>query len=191
MHNQLDFHHGPGFDDHGSRVAFLATAAGRHMGLRGREIQRLRFAAFVHDIGKTKVDPAILAKQTELADAELAQVREHPRIAHDHLDGIVHPTINEAVLSHHERWDGRGYPNGLRATAIPLHARIIFVADAFDVMTSGRDYRAQLTIAEAGAELTRSAGRQFDPEIVDTFASLRRDALGHFDENSTRPGLLH
>ena len=189
MHD-LDFHHGPGFDDHGSRVAFLAIAAGRHIGLRGREIDRLRFAAFVHDVGKTQVDPAILAKGSELAESELAQVREHPRIAHDHLDGIVHRSVNEAVLSHHERWDGRGYPNGLRAKSIPLFARIIFVADAFDVMTSGREYRPRLTVPEAGSELTRSAGRQFDPTIVEAFASLGSDMLDPLAGGTVRSALL-
>jgi HD-GYP domain-containing protein (c-di-GMP phosphodiesterase class II) len=191
-HEQLDFHHGPGFGDHGSRVAMLATALGRQLRLSEKEVDLLRFAAFVHDIGKTQVDPAILAKESALADIELAEVRQHPQVGHDQLTEIVHPSVAEAVLCHHERWDGTGYPSGLRENNIPLFSRIIFVADAFDVMTSGREYRSRLTAQQAGKELVLSGARQFDRRVVDAFASLDRGVLDfHAGIGATHPGLFH
>lgn len=169
---RLELHHGPGFGDHGSRVAALSLATAIHLGLKRREMERLRFSAFVHDVGKTRVPPAILDKGGPLTHAESAAVREHPKIGYDQLKHVVHRDVAEAVLCHHERWDGTGYPFGIRGNEIPLHARIIYVADAFDVMTSGREYRNTLSVSQAGAELARFAGRQFDPKVVDAFASL-------------------
>lgn len=174
---RLELHHGPGFGDHGSRVAVLAHATARHLGLSHRDTARLRIAALIHDIGKTNVDPEILEKTTDLSDTEMDAVRQHPTIGHDQLVGVAHRSVAEAVLCHHERWDGAGYPNGLKGADIPLFARIILVADAYDVMTTGRSYRLQLTSSHAGEQLNQLAGRQFDPEIVGAFASIDRDTL--------------
>lgn len=131
----------------------------------------------VHDIGKTEIDPDILEKTTQLTEAELTMLREHPGSGHDQLVDVVHPSVAEAVLCHHERWDGAGYPNGLRGTEIPLYARIIFVADVYDVMTTGRSYRTALSIAKTGDLLDKHAGSQLDPEIVDAFSSIDRSLL--------------
>lgn len=173
----LDHQHGPGFGDHGSRVAVLCHATGRLLGLNQRDLGRLRFAALVHDLGKTGIDPEILEKPASLTDDELTLIRQHPQTGHDHLIDVAHPSVAEAVLCHHERWDGNGFPNGLKTNQIPLFARIIFIADAYDVMTTGRSYQPQLTVTQAGPELTRLAGRQFDPKIVDVFASIDRHLL--------------
>jgi HD-GYP domain-containing protein (c-di-GMP phosphodiesterase class II) len=174
---RLELHHGPGFGDHGSRVAELAVAIAAFMGLERREIERLWFSSLIHDLGKTEIDPAILAKTASLSAAETAEIQRHPQVGHDHITDMVHPSVAEAVLCHHERWDGGGYPNGVRGTAIPLLSRIIFVADAYDVMTTGRDYRSGRDIAAAGAELHRWSGHQFDPKVVDAFASVDRRLL--------------
>lgn len=178
--------HGPGFGDHGSRVAILALATAHKMGVNSRDIDRLHFAAFIHDVGKTRIEPAILEKAGALTVEETDIVREHPQIGYDQLRDIVHVSVAEAVLSHHERWDGAGYPHGLKQDEIPLFARIIYVADAFDVMTSSRGYRATSTVGEAGSELARHAGRQFDPAVVDAFASLDRELL-ETQSNPVRP----
>lgn len=174
---RLELHHGPGFGDHGSRVAVLSEALARHLGFGERETARLRLAALVHDIGKRDVDPDVLEKTTQLTETELAAVRQHPNSGHDQLVDVVHDSVADAVLCHHERWDGAGYPNGLKGTGIPLYARVIFVADAYDVMTTGRNYRPAMTIPQAGEQLNRLAGSQFDPEIVDVFASINRGVL--------------
>jgi HD-GYP domain-containing protein (c-di-GMP phosphodiesterase class II) len=174
---RLELHHGPGFGDHGSRVAVLARATAHHLGLNSQETSRLRLAALVHDVGKTEIDPTILEKRAELTDDESATIRRHPSTGHDQLVDVVHSSVADAVLCHHERWDGAGFPNGLTRSEIPLFARIVFVADAYDVMTTGRSYRLKMSAADAGEELGRLAGSQFDPRIVDAFASLRRELL--------------
>ncbi|MFP3880930.1 MAG: HD-GYP domain-containing protein [Actinomycetota bacterium] len=174
---RLELRHGPGFGDHGSRVAILSEAMARHLGFSERETARLRLAALVHDIGKTNVDPDVLEKTTPLTETELAAVRQHPTSGHDQLVDVVHRSVVEAVLCHHERWDGAGYPNGLKGTDIPLYARVIFVADVYDVMTTGRSYRSAMSIEQAGDQLDQMAGSQFDSDIVDAFASIDRSLL--------------
>jgi len=174
---RLDLHHGPGFGDHGSRVAALSLAVGQSLGLRESQYKRLWLAGLVHDVGKTQVDHTILDKETPLGSEELAEIRRHPDLGFRDLVDSVHTDVAEAVLCHHERWDGDGYPSGLRMKQIPLFARIIFAADAFDVMTSSRSYRTPMRASDAGEELSRSAGRQFDPSIVDAFASVDRRML--------------
>jgi HD-GYP domain-containing protein (c-di-GMP phosphodiesterase class II) len=168
----LEFHHGPGFGDHGSRVAQLAVAAAGFLSLERHEVERLWFSSLIHDLGKTDVDPGILDKRDPLTDLEVAEVQRHPQTGHDFISGLVHPAVAEAVLCHHERWDGGGYPNGVRGKSIPLLSRLIFVADAYDVMTTGRRYKPGLDIKAAGEELLRWSGRQFDPQVVDALASV-------------------
>jgi len=174
---RLALHHGPGFGDHGSRVAQLAVATAEYLGLERHEMKRLWFGSLIHDLGKTDVDQSILAKTTALTDDEAEEIRRHPQIGYDSLSDLVHPSIAEAVLCHHERWDGSGYPTGVKGRSIPLMSRIIFVVDAYDVMTTGRDYRAGLGIRAAGDELLKWSGRQFDPMVVDAFASVSRPQL--------------
>lgn len=174
---QLEHQHGPGFGDHGSRVAALAVATAEFLGMERHEIERLWFSSLIHDLGKTEIDPEILGKSTTLTLEENSEIQRHPQIGHDHVSPHVHPAVAEAVLCHHERWDGSGYPNGARGRAIPLLSRIIFVVDAYDVMTTGRDYQPGLGTRAAGEELSRWAGRQFDPKVIDAFASVDRGLL--------------
>jgi HD-GYP domain-containing protein (c-di-GMP phosphodiesterase class II) len=195
---RLALHHGPGFGDHGSRVAQLAVATAEYLGLESHEIKRLWFGSLVHDLGKTDVDPSILAKTSALTDDEAEEIRRHPRTGYDSISDHVHPSIAEAVLCHHERWDGGGYPNGVKGRSIPLLSRIIFVVDAYDVMTTGRDYRPGLGISAAGEELLKWSGRQFDPMVVDAFASVdcgllgpRYGTNGHHHGNGHRHAIGH
>lgn len=174
---RLELHHGPGFGDHGSRVAVLCHALAGYLGLIQRETDRLVMAAFIHDIGKTGIDPSILEKSSDLTAEEMELVRQHPEVGYKQLLEVTHPSVAEAVLCHHERWDGNGFPNGLKAGEIPRYARIIFLADAYDVMTTGRTYRPRMTQTQAGQELTRLAEKQFDPRLVDAFASLSHELL--------------
>lgn len=174
---RIAINHGPGFGDHGSRVAELSLAAATYLDLTQKEMGRLYFSALIHDVGKTDIDPAVLSKPSPLTDGETAEIQRHPQAGHDRVSDLTHRTIAEAVLCHHERWDGMGYPNGVKGKSIPLMSRIILVADAFDVMTNGRSYRPKLGIQDAGKELAKWSGRQFDPKVVDAFASIDRELL--------------
>jgi len=125
----------------------------------------------LHDIGKLAVPPEILRKPGPLNEEEWKAMRAHPTLGFQILkkDDEISPLARAVVRSHHERWDGTGYPEGLPADRIPLGARIIFVADAYDAMTSDRVYRRKLSTQDALAELQRCAGTQFDPEVVAAF----------------------
>jgi HD-GYP domain-containing protein (c-di-GMP phosphodiesterase class II) len=131
------------------------------------------YGFFLHDIGKVGVPEAVLCKPGPLNEAEWAVMREHPTIGAQ----IVSPIrflagAIEIVQSHHERWDGRGYPRGLRGEQIPLAARVFAVADSFDAMTSDRPYRSAMPLEEALGEIRRGAGSQFDPEVARAFLRL-------------------
>jgi len=158
---------------HSEQVVRYSTWIGRGLGLEEGLLRELRVAALVHDLGKIQVDPAILTKPGPLTPAEWEQIRQHPI----HGANILRPVpalapVIPAVLHHHERWDGKGYPDGLAGEQIPLPARIIAVADAFDAMTSARPYRRPLTREQALEELRRGAGTQFDPALVELFLRL-------------------
>jgi HD-GYP domain-containing protein (c-di-GMP phosphodiesterase class II) len=127
-------------------------------------------AGSLHDLGKLAIPEEILRKPSALNESERLVLQRHPQIGYRMLESLGVEPIAEWVLHHHERWDGSGYPDGLRAEQIPLGARIIFVADAFDAMTSERVYRKPLSERDAVAELERCAGSQFDPTVVDAFS---------------------
>lgn len=139
-------------------------------------INEAAFAASVHDMGKIGIPDKILLKPGPLTRSELEFVRLHPligtQILQKSIDGEVNREIIAAVLHHHERWDGRGYPYGLKEKDIPFMSRILAVADAFDAMTSFRPYRTSLSMQEALAELRKQAGSQFDPEVVVVFLEV-------------------
>ena len=129
----------------------------------------------LHDVGKIEVPDAILCKPGALTPAELDVVRRHPQAGWRILDEAgFSARARDVVLHHHERWDGRGYPHGLRGEQIPLWARLFAVADAVEAMTSDRPYRRALTLHAALAELRSEAGRQFDPACVAAFLRLDR-----------------
>lgn len=151
---------------HSENVATYAVALGQELGLDGERIIGLRRAAMLHDIGKVAVDAAILDKPAALTDEEYALVQTHSDVGSRIVARAGLTEEASWVRAHHERFDGRGYPDGLAGTDIPLHARIIFVADSFEAMTSDRPYRRGMAVADALAELRACAGTQFDPEVV-------------------------
>jgi diguanylate cyclase (GGDEF)-like protein len=155
---------------HSTRVAELGAWIAAHLGLDAEQVELTRLAGSLHDLGKLAIPEEILRKPGPLTPPERLVLERHPQIGHRMLDSLGVDPVADWVLHHHERWDGAGYPDGLAGEEIPLGARIIFVADAYDAMTSDRAYRGRLTPQEAVLELERCAGTQFDPHIVDVFA---------------------
>jgi diguanylate cyclase (GGDEF)-like protein len=162
---------------HSDRVADLAARIAARLGADEGQIELTRIAASLHDLGKLAVPEEILRKPGPLSDSERAVLERHPQIGYQMLESLGVDPIAEYVRHHHERWDGRGYPDGLPGEEIPLGARIIFVADAFDAMTSDRVYRSRLSETDALAELERNAGTQFDPDIVSALAEELGEVL--------------
>jgi diguanylate cyclase (GGDEF)-like protein len=159
---------------HSERVGDLAARISRRLGLEEPQIELTRLAASLHDLGKLAIPEEILRKPSALNESERLVLQRHPQIGYRMLESLGVEPIADWVLHHHERWDGDGYPHRLRGDEIPLGARIIFVADAFDAMTSERVYRRPFSQRDALAELERCSGSQFDPVIVDAF----REELG-------------
>ncbi len=163
---------------HSWRVSELSCAIARAMHLSSEHIERIRIGALLHDIGKIGMADRLLQKPGDLTDEEFAIVKDHPLIGRRILEGVegFSPYL-DAVALHHENWDGTGYPMGKSADEIPMDARIIHVADAYDAMTSDRSYRRGMTRERALLILQKHAGTQYDPEIVEVFASLPREVL--------------
>lgn len=155
---------------HSTRVTAFAEALARLVGWRRPELEALRLGGSLHDVGKIAVDPGILHKAGPLSPEELAHIRTHPVAGARLIEGVVDllPAM-PYVLHHHERWDGTGYPERRAAEEIPVEARVLGVADAFDAMTSHRPYRPALTVDGALAEVQRCAGTQFDPDLARAF----------------------
>jgi diguanylate cyclase (GGDEF)-like protein len=154
-------------------ISALATGIGLEMGLPEDEIERIRIASLLHDLGKLAVPSEILDKPTTLTDGEWQAIGEHPRIGQLILEHAS--SLREAipvVLHHHERYNGGGYPHGLRGNEIPLGARIVAVADAYHAMVHERPYKDALSHERALEELRANAGLQFDPAVVELFCSL-------------------
>jgi HD-GYP domain-containing protein (c-di-GMP phosphodiesterase class II) len=139
--------------------------------------RELRLCALLHDIGKVIIKDSILSKKEALDRREMQAIRMHPSIG-SNITAKFSPGISDKILAHHERFDGTGYPAGLRGTEIPEVARIIALADALDAMTSRRPYRLPFTLERAVAEIRRNAGSQFDPALVDALVKrYERGAL--------------
>jgi diguanylate cyclase (GGDEF)-like protein/putative nucleotidyltransferase with HDIG domain len=154
---------------HSYMVGELAGRIAKRMGLPREEIELARLAGRLHDIGKLAIPEEILRKPGPLNDAERLVLERHPQIGYRMLESLGIEPVATWVLHHHERWDGRGYPEGLGEEEIPLGSRILFVADAYDAMTSDRVYRRRLTHEDAITELKRCGGAQFDPTVVQVF----------------------
>lgn len=166
--------------EHSRRVATYAQRLARYLGWSRRDARDLALAALVHDLGKTWIVNAILNKSEALSDEERRTMERHPIIGARILIGCdVDPFYVEAVLYHHESWDGRGYPTGLQGEEIPLSARLLKIADVYDVLTSQRPYNTPLSSAAARERILAGSGSSFDPVAVDAFVSLL-DSHPHF-----------
>lgn len=158
---------------HMEQVAAYAVALARNMGLSPKELTDIYYASMLHDLGKIGISELILNKPGKLTGEEYAQVRRHPEIGIEILQTMTFmKNLFPLILHHHEYYDGTGYPGGLARDQIPLGARIIAIADAYDAMTSDRPYRPAFSQAEAVVELKRGAGTQFDPHLVERFLEI-------------------
>ncbi|SHG69028.1 PAS domain S-box-containing protein/diguanylate cyclase (GGDEF) domain-containing protein [Thermosyntropha lipolytica DSM 11003] len=159
--------------EHAERMRDWGIKIAKHLRLSARELDEISLLALLHDIGKVGVKEEILKKPAPLTEDEWREMRRHPeigcRIAQNTAELL---SVADYILAHHERWDGKGYPKGLKGEEIPLLARIIAVVDAYDAMTSDRPYRKALTHEEALEEIRRNAGTQFDPRIVEIFIDI-------------------
>lgn len=159
--------------DHTERCSWYAAELARDLGLGEEDASILRLASLLHDIGKLVIPDAVLRKPGALSDSEWTLMREHPSSAQhilSQMDSVADAV--PAIVHHHERFDGTGYPNGLSGEDIPLASRILSVTDAFDAMTSDRPYRDAMSIDDALQELRDNAGTQFDPQVVEAFVKL-------------------
>ena len=161
---------------HSKRVALLSSLMAKRMGFSVEEGEKIRLAGILHDIGKIGIREACLNKPGKLNEAEFNEIKEHPLISERILLPIEElQQIIPSIKHHHERYDGGGYPMGLRGEQIPMDARILAVADCYDAMTTDRPYRSALTNCQALDEIRNNAGRQFDPEVVSVFGEMREE----------------
>lgn len=158
---------------HSERVTAYAVMIAEGLDLSPEDLERLRYAGLLHDIGKIRIRDHILHKPGRLTDMEFNEMKKHPEYGVEIMQPVnAFKHILPAMLHHHERYDGRGYPHGLAGEEIPLPARILCVADCFDAMTSDRPYRKGMPVADAVAELARNKTTQFDPKLVDIFLKV-------------------
>ena len=160
---------------HTRRVGDLSVAIAERLGLPGPQIELMRLAAPLHDLGKIAIPDAILGKPGKLTEEELAKMRTHTTVGAQMLTGSPFALLELAeqiALTHHEKWDGSGYPAGLAGDAIPIAGRIVAAADVYDALTHTRPYKAAWSTTDAIAELTRQAGAHFDPAVIDAFLTL-------------------
>ena len=163
---------------HSRRVSDMALVLCRLMGLKEEDTEKIHIAGHLHDIGKIGVPDAVLNKEGKLTDGEFAFIRKHPQIGADILNKSHQlRELSEIVLMHHERYDGKGYPDGLKGTEIPEFARIIGVADAYDAMTSKRSYRDVLPQQVVRDELEKGKGTQFDPLFAEIMIQMIDDDI--------------
>lgn len=160
---------------HSVRTGEITLALGRELGLSNTDLFELLLTACLHDVGKAAVPHFILDKPGPLTSNEWAQIKLHPILGHSLIQAVpAFCSVAPGILYHHERWDGKGYPHGVRATDIPVAARIISIADAFDAMTTCRPYRQPLSAEQAISELIKEAGKQFDPDLARTSVNVVR-----------------
>jgi len=165
--------HSPAEKGHAERVAVYAVATGEELGLKDESLLNLRYAAMLHDVGKISVDAGLLRKVGSLTDEEMNALRLHSMIASSVLESFawLRPCLAD-IRHHHERWDGHGYPDGLSGLDIPIGARIINLAEAFDVMVTG-PIRDPWTEKAALEEVQHCTGSQFDPHVAEAFMRVQ------------------
>jgi len=162
--------------EHTQRMTKLARDLGEKEGLAPSELDKLALLAYLHDIGKTSIPEEILTKTGDLTDEEWKIMKNHPQRGYKiALASEEFAAVAKDILAHHKRWDGDGYPRGLKGEGIPYLARIITIVDAYDVMTSGRPYQQAVSKGEALTEVNKCAGSQFDPELAEKFVELMRE----------------
>lgn len=160
-------------EEHSIRIEWHCHTIGHKLCLSAGELNELSLLALLHDIGKVSIPPHILQKPGPLTPEEWTEMKRHPEIGYRIAQATPELSIvSELILSHHERWDGKGYPRGLAGPDIPLACRILAVSDSFDAMTNERVYRKAMTTQQAIDELSKNAGSQFDPTIVRLFLEL-------------------
>ena len=166
--------HGPGERGHAERVAVYAVATGYELGLRDQDLVDLRYGATLHDVGKVKVDASLVRKLGKLDEGEIEAMRLHAELSLELLNGFdwLAPCL-PMIIHHHERWDGAGYPVGLAGDLIPLGARIISVAETFDVLTTDAGWKIPIDDEEARKEVDSCAGSQFDRRVVEAFLKVQ------------------
>jgi len=178
---------------HSFRVALYAVELARSLGVSGEELKAIEWGALLHDVGKMVVPDDILRKGGPLDEDEWLIMKQHPSWGYEMLAEVsfLQPASLEIIYSHHERWDGHGYPRGLARENIPLSARIFAVVDTYDAITSDRPYRRARSYQTAVNELTRMAGPQFDPQVVEALRNLPEGELRRLREPCKRvhPGL--
>lgn len=165
----------PGERMHAERVAVYACATGAELGLSEEELLRLRYSALLHDVGKSKLNGALLSKIGQLTDVELTVLRRHAELSVSLVESFdfLAPCI-PGIRSHHERWNGSGYPAGLKEEEIPIAAQIIGLCEAFDVMTHGASWRSPLMREIALEEIQNGENTEWGPEIVEAFLRAER-----------------
>jgi len=162
---------------HSERVSLLARLIAIQLGMDDNEIELVRLAGMVHDLGKIGVPEAVLRKAGKLTDEEFEMIKLHPDVGRKIVQEIpLLFRVIPAVLHHHERWDGRGYPSKLKEESIPFFARILAVADSFDAMCSTRCYSRPIPREKVIEEITRCQGNQYDPEVVEAFLRVDLDS---------------
>jgi len=161
------FEKSPREKNHSERVKALALKLAKEAGLNQSEIDEISTLGLLHDIGKIIISTEVLEKPSKLNDEEWIEIKKHPSIGYRILSTTSEfSNIAMGVLAHHERWDGKGYPKGLKNVDIPMHSRIIALADAYDAMTSPRTYRKNgLSKEKAAEEIRKNLGKQFDPQL--------------------------
>ena len=165
----------PFMKHHSLAVANYAKQMALRLEMSEMQVESVIVAAILHDVGLLEIDYGILKEKGELSEKDRHEIRKHPTFSRDYVEQVSFPyPVAPLVYAHHERWDGKGYPEGLRGDAIPMGARIIAVAEAFDAMTSRHSYRTAITPAAAVDELRKNAGTQFDPRVVEVFENILR-----------------